>query len=119
MAGAMGATVHMHYCMGKLVGASLIEQDEDMCGKCGMSTKDKKKSCCKDEHKTIKTADHQVAKAHFDFAHQQFQPAVLPAFICYIPRFCAAPCKKAAQAHSPPSSWRTQPIYLQVCNFRI
>jgi hypothetical protein len=58
-AATMGATVHMHYCMNKLVGWSLHHDKEDTCGRCGMEEKDKD-GCCKDEQKHVKLkVDHQ------------------------------------------------------------
>lgn len=58
----MGATVHLHYCMNKLVGWSLWDNEEEECGRCGM--KEDKTGCCKDEHKRFKLkTDHQKAAA--------------------------------------------------------
>jgi hypothetical protein len=55
----MGATVHLHYCMNELVGWSLLHDEEETCGKCGMAEEDKE-GCCKDEHKHFKLkVDHQ------------------------------------------------------------
>lgn len=61
---SMGATVHLHYCMGKLVSWGLINHDSKNCGFCGMpkNADDKhgitaKMGCCKDEHKQVKTSD--------------------------------------------------------------
>lgn len=51
-AASSGATVHFHYCMGKLQGAGLLTPTKDRCGNCGMSKV--KNACCKDVHKTIK-----------------------------------------------------------------
>ncbi len=55
LATSTGATVHMHYCMGKLANSSLMHDDDATCSKCGMK-KDNEKSngCCKDEQKFIK-----------------------------------------------------------------
>ena len=58
---AMGATVHLHYCMNEFVGWSLLPGADDTCGKCGMEEKDQG-GCCKDEHKQYKLkTDHQKA----------------------------------------------------------
>lgn len=58
--GTIGATVHMHYCMGKLVSWGITNTTKAACGKCGMKQKTEQKGCCKDEHKTIKVkAEHQ------------------------------------------------------------
>lgn len=57
----MGATVHLHYCMDKVVGWSLVHDEDDTCGKCGMEEKDRQ-GCCKDEQKQYKLkADQQKA----------------------------------------------------------
>ena len=50
---SVGATVHLHYCMDKFIGADLWHSEDNKCGKCGMTEKSKK-GCCKDEHKQIK-----------------------------------------------------------------
>ena len=45
-----GATVHMHYCMGKLADWGLVQIESKTCGKCGMEkTESKDKGCCTDE----------------------------------------------------------------------
>ena len=58
----MGATIHLHYCMGKLASWGLIDHESKNCPKCGMAKKTydsqcktAKMGCCKDEHKQIKT----------------------------------------------------------------
>src|SRR5437868_537361 len=76
MASAMGATVHLHYCMGEFMDASLMHRDEHKCGKCGMLKTEKDNGCCKDEHKTLKTAEHHAAKLAFHLATAD--PAVVP-----------------------------------------
>lgn len=56
-----GATVHLHYCMGKFVGSSLLHNEKtDKCSKCGMTKNTSKNKCCKDEHKFIKIEKDQT-----------------------------------------------------------
>jgi hypothetical protein len=62
-----GATINLHYCMGKLVDWTALSKDTDKCGKCGMlKSNAKDKGCCKDEHKQInlekdqKTAENNI-----------------------------------------------------------
>ena len=51
----VGATVHVHYCMNKFVGWELGDHNEDeKCGKCGMTESKTKNGCCKDEVKQVK-----------------------------------------------------------------
>jgi hypothetical protein len=45
-----GATIHFHYCMGKLVNWGLKDEG-NKCHKCGM---EKDGGCCKDEYKLLK-----------------------------------------------------------------
>jgi hypothetical protein len=59
---SMGATIHLHYCMGKLASWGLIDHESKNCTKCGMVKKTSgshlmaaKMDCCRDEHKQIKT----------------------------------------------------------------
>jgi hypothetical protein len=47
---SVGATVHLHYCMDKLVNWSLNDEG-NKCKNCGM---EKDGNCCKDEHKFVK-----------------------------------------------------------------
>jgi hypothetical protein len=119
MASATGATVHIHYCMGKLMSAGFVSKDDDRCKRCGMKKATQKKGCCKDEHKTYKTTDHQLAKASFDFSHHQFSLIHIPDYSVYCSHVFTAYTNKIVLAHAPPSYWRTYPIYLEVRNFRI
>jgi len=55
-----GATLHLHYCMGKLIGWDLGHKEGDACGSCGMKKGlSENKGCCKDEHKQIKLDNDQ------------------------------------------------------------
>jgi hypothetical protein len=65
-----GATVHMHYCMGKLVDMGLWHgKKAGTCNKCGAKENSScKKKCCKDVHKTVKLdKDHKMAESAFQF----------------------------------------------------
>lgn len=55
LAVSSGFTVHLHYCMGHYVGASLLHEGRDhTCSHCGME-KNEGNSCCKDEYKVFKS----------------------------------------------------------------
>ena len=58
LASTVGATVHLHYCMDKLINWSLMKSDGDKCDKCGMK---KDGGCCKDEQKFVKNNFDQKA----------------------------------------------------------
>ena len=70
---SMGATIHLHYCMGKLASWGLINHESKKCAKCGMVKKPAssqlmsvKVNCCKDEHKQIKTdKDQKLSSSEF------------------------------------------------------
>lgn len=60
-----GATIHVHYCMGKVVEFDFSKHSSDKrCPGCGMTKN--KKDCCKDKEATFKISDnHQVAISDF------------------------------------------------------
>lgn len=62
-----GATVHMHYCMGKLAEWGLGHKESETCGSCGMKTSEaKEKDCCKDELKFVKNStDQKIVESSF------------------------------------------------------
>lgn len=50
-----GATVHLHYCMGKLIEKNLWKEEGESCSKCGMEKSQKPgNDCCKEEQKQVK-----------------------------------------------------------------
>ena len=62
----VGATVHVHYCMDKIIGWDLSQTESRTCGKCGMKESATKKGCCKDEVKQLKVDnDHQKSTVTF------------------------------------------------------
>jgi hypothetical protein len=77
---SIGATVHLHYCMGKLMSWALMDKDSKNCSFCGMpkaadgghcvAAKD---GCCKDQQKLIKVkGDHKVAELAVKFSSLSF-----------------------------------------------
>lgn len=118
---SIGITVHVHYCMGKIVGASLVEQDDDHhCSHCGMNKTTSKKGCCKDEHKVFKSKNDQlvakilVTKTGFS----EFVPAPMVSFPqeVFINSVYQNP---AAQANAPPKRVPDCPLYIRLRNFRV
>jgi hypothetical protein len=80
---SMGATIHLHYCMGKLASWGLIDHESKNCIQCGMVKKTSsahcmaaKMDCCKDEHKQIKTdKDQKLFPSEF-FKYNEFSQAI-------------------------------------------
>jgi hypothetical protein len=60
-----GATIHFHYCMGKLLGWDIQHADDSKCNKCGMNKREAGKGCCKDEYKFIKIEKNQQAQSAY------------------------------------------------------
>ena len=59
-----GATVQVHYCMGKLTGWDIGYKQSTTCSKCGMKeVQGKGNGCCKDEQRFIKNdSDQKTSK---------------------------------------------------------
>lgn len=122
LAVSSGFTLHMHYCMGKFVNASFVneEQDEHDCSHCGMKKKKEGNGCCKDEHKIIKhDTDHSLAK--------EIKAPLTPVYYPLTPVPFSFPVNStilsvadapAFQAHAPPDPDHC-PIYLEIRNLRI
>ncbi|QEH42472.1 hypothetical protein [Chitinophaga sp. XS-30] len=119
MASSTGATFHMHYCNGKLVDVALWHGEQHPCEKCGPETGICAKSCCEDEHKTVKLDNDQQSKessVHF----MQPAGAVIP--LHSKPDFSAAavlPVKYTHRvSHAPP---RVNPVetHILYCTFLI
>ena len=74
----VGATVHLHYCMDKLVDIGFSHNKDKKCGECGMDKSHKgNKGCCKDEHKQFKLdTDHKGVSA---YQLMVFAPVLSPA----------------------------------------
>lgn len=61
---ASGATVHIHYCMDKLVNMTLTKEDDKKCSKCGMEDNDT--GCCKKIARQLAPdSDHKAADAGY------------------------------------------------------
>jgi hypothetical protein len=81
LAVSSGATVHLHFCMGKLINWELWnKKDNGKCSKCGMAKSKAKDGCCKDENKLVKIEkDQRVAEAAFSM--QLLSVAVSVSFV--------------------------------------
>jgi hypothetical protein len=72
---SLGATVHLHYCMGKLLSWGLVNHESKDCGFCGMPKKadsnhcvSAKQGCCKDEQKQLKSGgDQKIFSSELQF----------------------------------------------------
>ncbi len=114
-----GATIQMHYCMGKLIGKDLSNYDKKNCSKCGMKKDNGVKSgCCKDEHKFYKfDKDQKITDAAFEFPKPAPERILFSAF-----EFSSMPVSYLTEefpiSNAPPRADGIA-IYKRNCVFRI
>jgi hypothetical protein len=68
---SVGATVNLHYCMGRLVNWDLAHkhQQKKTCGKCGMQKQQSKKNgCCEDKYKVLQGEKDQKGERFYQFS---------------------------------------------------
>jgi len=121
---SMGATIHLHYCMGKLVAWGLLDHSAKNCTSCGMQnmpaegSKVCKKDCCRDEHRQIKTdKDQKLDQSSLEFAKIIPSVAIL-SFNTWTDPFIASPVRTLPPVKGPPLITGI-PVFLRNCNFRI
>ena len=121
---SMGATVHLHFCMDRLVGWGLVDRGSKDCMGCGMALKGGMygcsvgmKNCCHDEQKHLQS-DHSQ-KPSSTWAEWNFMPivAVLSQQAWEEPLLIAQAIHRP-MTNGPPLSVSI-PIFLRNCNFRI
>jgi len=115
LSSSVGAIVHLHYCMDKLVNWSLLNGEGDRCNKCGMA---KDGGCCKDEQKFVKNnIDQNIAESAVQ-SMQVLSTAALFAFIYPSENFFSSLIEKYPICHAPPLICAGE-IYILNCVFRI
>jgi hypothetical protein len=96
---SVGAIVHLHYCMDKLVNWCLLKSEGNKCDKCGM---EKDGGCCKDEEKVIKNNVDQSVVGPVAPSTQGFSTAVLFPFINTSEDRFSSLIEKYPICHAPP-----------------
>ena len=121
---SMGATVHLHYCMGKLVAWGLLDHSAKNCTSCGMQNmategcKMAKKDCCRDEHRQIRTdKDQKLDQSSLEFAKIIPSVAIL-SYNTWTDPFVASPVLALPVVKGPPLHTGI-PVFLRNRNFRI
>ena len=122
---SMGATIHFHYCMGRLVTWGLHDQDGKACAFCGMPEKIVdgqcaigSNGCCHDEHKQIRNdRDQKPPQTYSNLVI--VTPAMAPPAAAWIDPFFEAPALRQSLANGPPYSGKIVPAFLLHRNFRI
>jgi hypothetical protein len=120
MAASTGATMHMHYCMGRLADAGFFEQKGGHCSLCGMEkTGEEDNGCCNDKEETIKISIDQKFAAASVFHFEQPFTDLIAIFTGFQPSFFVlADDKVPPVSHAPPRSPQVPP-YLMHCHFTI
>lgn len=115
---SVGATVHLHYCMDKLVNLGLWHNNDKKCGKCGMAkSQEKENGCCKDEHKQVKLeSDHKGAATYLLSELISF---ALPTPVFELPDInLPTVTEQNPLSHAPPRSGDIA-VYIRNCVFLI
>lgn len=104
-----GATVTMHYCMGKFSSVDFFKNDK--CGKCGMKKAD---GCCHDDVKVIKMHDtHQFVSHEVNLTPSV---AIVPAnYAVFQPSLLYTSPLFTVNNNSPPHT----PIFIWNCVFKL
>ena len=109
-----GASLHLHFCCGKLDDVSFSVKHKPGCTKQGASNK----ICCNNVALDLKIdADQQPAsKVMPVFNHA---PAVAPVYHTWQAALPAMEVNAANKANGPPLAFSLLPVYLKNCVFRI
>ncbi len=119
LASTTGASLHMHFCMGKLADWNIGQNKSETCSKCGMDKSDEKlNGCCKDEHKFFKNVtDQKISETGFQLI--KLFAAVLPVTFFEITLACIlSATEENPVSHAPPRSSGVA-VYIRNCIFLI
>ena len=119
LATTTGATIHLHYCMDKLVALNLWHSENDQCSNCGMEkSQDSENGCCKDEQKQVKLENDHF-KSVVAFQAMQFTAIALPlSYNEILPVTFGSVTEENPRSHAPPLICGLA-IYKRNCVFRI
>ncbi len=115
-----GATVHLHYCMGRIANVGLVQHQDKVCGLCGMEkSSDGDTGCCTDETETIKITVDQKTSPVSLFRFEQPFTELWAAWVPILPVWTSFINDKVQPvSHAPPRSLQV-PVYLMHSVFRI
>lgn len=113
-----GATIHVHYCMGKLVNIGLVNKSSSRCDKCGMATTQQGKGCCHDEQHFVKIEkDQNTTTAAYQI--MQFSSIAVPSNYFELSPIATGSIIHEYPVTNVPPVKRLIPIFLLNRNFRI
>ncbi len=114
-----GASVYMHYCMGKVSDWGIVQNDSKTCSKCGMEkTETDNNGCCKDEHKFYKDDSPQKITEN-NLQYFQLLSEALAANFIQIPVIDFSSVTEANPlCHAPPRA-NGVAVYIRNCTYLI
>ncbi len=117
---SVGATIRLHYCMGKLVNWGLSHSNKAVCSNCGMRKchSSTREGCCSDEYKQIKNEKDQKLSESFVYLNKvliETAPVTVDGIAPLPPSFLTSEFLKI---NAPPRSSRNSILALH-CIFRI
>lgn len=113
-----GATLQVHYCMGKVVDFDLVNKNADHCHKCGMKKTSGTKGCCHDEQKVIKlTSDQNSTDAAYQVVH--LTSVVIIKHYEELPAIRVSSLTESNSISDPHFRDSQQAVYIRNCVFRI
>lgn len=122
---SMGATLHLHYCMGKLFSWGLTDTDSKNCGRCGMpkgSVNTHRLSfkgvCCKDKQAQVQLdRDQKTTDNNYKLPDLSF--VALPGVTGNnSDLFIGSSIIGNPSTHAPPEPDKV-PLFIRNCHFRI
>lgn len=115
-----GATVHVHYCMGKLASWGIGHNDAEKCGKCGMKKSLKTNNgCCKDENKFIKNSTDQKTNIPAAFQLIELTSIALPVSFFELPVSAVTILTEENPCSNAPPRSSCVAVYILNCTYRI
>lgn len=108
-----GATIHLHFCCGKLDDISFSSTDPKSCSEKTFNSK----NCCNSKHVELKVKSDQEPGAKWLAACKSFTKFHYPV-IYHGSTFCGkvTPCEFAT---GPPQKALAVPLFIQYCSYRI
>lgn len=111
-----GASVDLHYCMGKFIGLDFDYSLKKDCHNCGMPAIDKK-GCCNNKQIQVKVDGDQQA-TYNNISLENDYILIIPAYKVIDDIIINLKSVAHPSIHSPPLA-ENKPTYLLNCNFRI
>lgn len=118
MAAATGASINIHYCMDRMIGAEWGNSSGDDCGKCGMEKSATKDNCCKEEQKLVKIElDQKTAEASIQLV--KIAATAIQLNHAELPQVRISSITEQAPTSNAPPKGAPIALYKRNCTYRI